>query len=140
MRDADPEAVDAFLAWCRAAPKAAEELVSRSEGIGSDAAPVLVAPSTACRASAGIREPSVRQAPDGGQERGPHPTESSRSTRRVFLAPPLLRHGGQKPVPTEKSGAPPVTSAVIATLGIRRDRQRERGTSGRCKPSAPGLG
>ena len=32
MRDADPAALDDFLAWCRAAPRAAEELVMHSEG------------------------------------------------------------------------------------------------------------
>jgi transposase len=38
--------------------------------------------------------PSVRQAPDGGKAGGHHPTESSRSTRRFFLAPALPRPQG----------------------------------------------
>jgi len=33
MRDAEPLAIDDFLAWCRAAPRAAEELVMHSEGL-----------------------------------------------------------------------------------------------------------
>ena len=65
-------------------------------GIGRDAASVLVSPSTACRDPLGIRGPSVRQAPDGGQEGGTQPPESRRITRRFFLAPPLLMHGGQQ--------------------------------------------
>ena len=65
-------------------------------GIGRDAASVLVSPSTACRDPLGIREPSVRQAPDGGQEGGTQPPESRRITRRFFLAPPLLMHDGQQ--------------------------------------------
>jgi len=35
MRDADPAAVDGFLTWCRVAPRAAEELIGRSEGFGA---------------------------------------------------------------------------------------------------------
>jgi transposase len=65
-------------------------------GMRRAAAPVLVPPSTAVRAPEGILGPRVRPAPDGGTEGGPHPTESRRSTRRVFLAPPLLRHEGHK--------------------------------------------
>jgi hypothetical protein len=65
-------------------------------GIGRDAASVLVSPLTACRAPSGIREPRVRQAPDGGQDGGSQPTDIRRITRRIFLAPPLPVHEGQK--------------------------------------------
>jgi hypothetical protein len=56
----------------------------------------VVEPSTAFGAPEGILEPSVRQAPDGHQEGGSHPTESSRSNRRILLAPALLMHEGKK--------------------------------------------
>jgi hypothetical protein len=42
------------------------------------------------------RVPRQRQAPDGGKAGGTPPTASSRSTRRVFLAPALPRHEGEK--------------------------------------------
>ena len=56
--------------------------------------PGVVYPSTACRAPEGILGPRVRQAPDGGKEGGSQPTDSSRITRRILLAPTLLRHKG----------------------------------------------
>ncbi|WP_394822560.1 hypothetical protein [Pendulispora albinea] len=34
IRDADPEALESLVGWCRAAPRAADELVTRSEGLG----------------------------------------------------------------------------------------------------------
>jgi hypothetical protein len=43
-------------------------------GSGRGAAPVLVSPSTAFRTPAGLLDPSVRQAPDGPQAGGRHPT------------------------------------------------------------------
>ena len=59
---------------------------SRSPGLGS--------PSAAFRDPTGILVPRLRQAPDGGKEGGPQPTESSRINRRLFLAPPLCMHTG----------------------------------------------
>jgi hypothetical protein len=52
-------------------------------------------PSPVCRDPLSILGPRVRQAPDGGTEGGTQPTESSRSTRRVFRAPPLPMPAGQ---------------------------------------------
>jgi hypothetical protein len=52
--------------------------------------------------------PSVRPAPDGGRAGGPQPTESRRSTRRLFLAPALAMHAGQKQhADVKKSGSHP---------------------------------
>jgi hypothetical protein len=62
--------------------------------------------------------PSVRPAPDGGQSGGHHPTASSRSTRRLFLALALLRHAGKKHHETLKSRWPRLTAEVIATPGF----------------------
>jgi hypothetical protein len=58
--------------------------------------PGVVSPAPACRDPQGIREPSGRQAPDGGQAGGTPPTERRRRTRRRFRAPPLPMHDGQK--------------------------------------------
>jgi hypothetical protein len=63
-------------------------------GLGRDAASVWGSPSRARRAPEGILGPRVRQAPDGSQDGGTPPPESRRSTRRIWLAPPLLRHAG----------------------------------------------
>jgi hypothetical protein len=48
------------------------------------------------RASSGQREAG----PDGGKEGGQHPPAIRRSTRRCFLAPPLLRLEGKKTMQT----------------------------------------
>jgi len=56
--------------------------------------PGVVYPSTAFRDPEGILGPRVRQAPDGGKEGGSQPTESSRSNRRILLAPTLRMHKG----------------------------------------------
>jgi hypothetical protein len=58
--------------------------------------PGMVSPSTACRDPSGILGPRARPAPDGGQSGGTPSTESSRITRRVFLAPALLMPRGQQ--------------------------------------------
>jgi hypothetical protein len=76
------------------------------------------------------RGPRPLLGPDGPKEGGTQATASSRSTRRLFLAPALPR--------TQENGSQLLTPEVISTLGLSCGEQRERGTSGRCVPSAPG--
>jgi len=68
----------------------------------------------------GTLVPRMRQAPDGGQEGGSQPTESSVSNRRVFLAPALPIDKGKPGGRRKKSCSLLLTSEVISTLGIRR--------------------
>jgi len=64
--------------------------------LGRDAAPVWGNPRRRSEACQRIRVPRARQAPDGRTEGGTQPTESSRINRRLFLAPPLPMHRGEK--------------------------------------------
>ena len=71
-----------------------DELSRMADGHRTRRRPGVVSPSAALRGEERTREPRARQAPDGGQEGGRQPTESSRITRRLFLAPSLPRPRG----------------------------------------------
>src|SRR5206468_3146069 len=82
--------------------------------------------------------PRARQAPDGRQAGGSQPTESSRLTRRLFLAPALSMDAVHRLKKLQKIGRHLLTLEVISTLALSCCWKRER--SGRCKQSAAVLG
>ena len=87
--------------------------------------------------------PRERQAPDGRQEGGSPPTDSSVSTRRLFLAPALpMDHvppRGQHNEDTLTSLLTQLlTLEVISTPGLRCRRKPQRRRSVGCRQSAAG--
>jgi transposase len=92
------------------------------------------------------RAPRARQAPDGRQSGGRHPTAIRVLTRRDDWL--LLGHCSgatsaydhDKRPSTRLPTTSPLTADVIATPAMSRAWKRERGTSGRCKASAPVRG
>jgi hypothetical protein len=64
--------------------------------------PGVVAASAAFGGLDRALEPRWRQAPDGRPAGGSQPTHSSRSNRRLWLAPSFLMHRGETSMKTEK--------------------------------------
>jgi hypothetical protein len=89
-------------------------------GHSRDAAPVGCHPRRRAEPD-GPPRASSEAGPGRRPGRWPQPPESSRSNRRLVLAPPLRRHAGHKTsCRPKKSCCQRLTSEVIATLGMSR--------------------